>query len=391
LLFGARFALTLPGWTPMDTFFSGVPWSPRGFIDLLPFTFGVDVTQTFTVPTGSLSGIRLWFDTHGEQHDGLLAIRLRDAETFELLAEEAVQCRDLTVGPNGYSEVVLRFDPVPRTPERLFRLRIEGQELRSGQGVTVLAREDMADWQNQMLQDQERRWLRASRAEPLSTIDDPANAHHALASWRLHQAGREIHGGLAFELSTAPSPLDPVRRIGPYQLWRVPQASRYRLVAERIVVPSRAAARRELDHPDFDPLNTVVLEDPSLAVGYRDPPRTRPPGRFEVTEEDARSTKVHALLDEPAWLVTSKPWVPGWRAESEIGELETLCANEAFLAVALPAGEHHLVLRYEPASVRAGGWVAAIGIAGLWALLRWAGPRRGAAARSSPGGAAVRG
>jgi hypothetical protein len=47
-----------------------------------------------------------------------------------------------------------------------------------------------------------------------------------------------------------------------------------------------------------------------------------------------------------------------------------VCANEAFLAVALPAGEHNLVLSYEPASVRAGGWISLLGAGGLVALMR---------------------
>ena len=379
-LFGAHYALTLPGWTPLDTLFPRVPWNPRSFMDLAPFTFGSDVVQMFTVPSGSLSGIRLWFDTHGQEHDGLLALHLRDAESFELLGEMAVQCRDLVPGPNGHAELVFRFDPVPRTPERLFRLRIECQEQRSGPGVTVVARLDMVDWQNQMLHDQERRWQRASRAEPLPSIVDPANAHHALARWKLYQSGTAVGGGLAFDLCTAAEPLEPVRDIGPYRLWRVPDASRYRLIADSIVVPTRAAARRELDHPEFDPTTSVVIEDPGVQASYRGPRRPRLPGQLQVIEEDARSTTFHARLSEPAWLVTSKPWIPGWKAEIGERRLTTACANEGFLAVALPVGEHDLILWYDPASVRIGGWLTVLGLAGLVALFRGLRPR---AARAS--------
>jgi hypothetical protein len=382
-LFGARYALTLPGWAPLDTLFPLVPWNPSSFLALAPFDFGTDVVQTFTVPSGSLSGIRLWFDTRGQEHDALLALHLRDAQSFELLGELAVQCRDLEPDAQGYAELVFRFDPVPETPERLFRLRIECQEQRSTPGLTVVARADMIDWQNQMLHDQERRWQRASRAEPLPSIVDPANAHHELARWKLYQNGTQVGGGLAFDLCTASTPLEPVRDIGPYRLWRVPDASRYRVIADSIVVPTRAAARAELDHPEFDPTTTVVIEDPGVQASYRGPRRPRTAGQLAVIEEDARSTTFHARLNEPGWLVTSKPWIPGWKAAIGERRLATACANEGFLAVALPKGEHDLVLSYEPASVRIGAWLSVLGLVGLVALFRALRPVNAVDARRS--------
>lgn len=364
-LFGARWVLTLPGWAPVETLLSNIPWNPRAFMALDPVGPDVDLIQTFTVPRGTLTGLRLWIDMSGPAPAGLYALRLRDANTFELLGEHALDANSLHKLPNGAAEVQFWFAPVARSTERVFRLRIECQNVGDGALLKPLARADMPDWQNQLLYDTERRWKRKSRLDPPPSLANAEAAHPALKHWKLYTKGQEQSGGLALELRLSTPQLVQTQRIGPYQLWQLPTAQRYRLVQHAIVASSRERARIELDHPDFDPNSMVVLESPARGHDGSLPGKA---GVLDIVEEDARRVVLQARVDSPAWLVTSRAYIPGWRARVDGQEATVLCANEGFLALELGSGAHQVELEYDPWSVRWGTWSALLG---LLVLARW--------------------
>jgi hypothetical protein len=112
--------------------------------------------------------------------------------------------------------------------------------------------------------------------------------------------------------------------------------------------------------PGFDPRAEVVVE----------PAQSSP--RWPGPAEQVGEWTVH--VPGPGWAVLSVPWVPGLQVWDGPRRLEVHPADAAFLAVELPAGAHHLTVRYQPPEVALGLAVSCLGLAILSAC--WAWPRR---------------
>jgi hypothetical protein len=159
-------------------------------------------------------------------------------------------------------------------------------------------------------------------------------------------------------MEIVPFPLAPLRRLellGAYQLQS-----------------GRDAVLRAMGEPSFDPRREVILEQrpqPEPVAGT--------PGRATVLREGTDFLEVEAELPQPAVLLVTDAWSPGWRAVALGGErsYELMPANYALRAVALDRGSHRLRLEYAPAGLSAGAavmalaWAAWIG-AGLLLLRR---------------------
>jgi hypothetical protein len=247
------------------------------------------------------------------------------------------------------------------------RVRFECMQLEEGEGLRIACREDMPDWQNQLLHDTSRRWNRESRKLPPPALTNPANAHPELAKWKLMSGKEQYSGGMALDLRVASLDMQDAGRIGPYQLLRLPSVKRYSMVTHAIFVADRKAARLELDHPSFDPATSVILEGGPENVRQSSPGQ----GSVEVVEENSRGATLRTHSDREGWLVTNKPFVPGWRALVDGSETEVVRANEAFVAVPVGAGVREVRLEYKPRSASAGLWLSVLGVLGL--VLLWRG------------------
>jgi hypothetical protein len=368
-LFGAQYMLTLPGWSPVDTIFPTVPWNDRAIMPDLPSVRpGTDVVQTFTVPHGSMNSIAIWVDLRSEIPQGKWAIRVREMDGFALLAERPITADDLAPDARGFARLQLDFEAIPHAPGKVFRIRIECQQLDKGDGLRVVARQDMPDWAHQALHDATRRNNREDREAPVPSWIDPERVHPDLCKWKLTSNGEEYAGGLALDLRLSPGQFEDRGMIGPYRLLRMPEVQRYRLVTHAIFVSDKDAARRELDHPSFDPMSMVVVEAPDR-VGTA--PETKTPCTADVIEESIRSVTLQTSCLLPGWVVTNKPYIPGWNAVVDGVEVSPIRVNEAFLAVPVPAGAKRVELHYNPRSVRLGTWLSILGL--LLAVLLWRG------------------
>ncbi|MEX2015669.1 MAG: YfhO family protein [Candidatus Hydrogenedentales bacterium] len=67
----------------------------------------------------------------------------------------------------------------------------------------------------------------------------------------------------------------------------------------------------------------------------------------------------NAATASPAVLVLAEAWYPGWTASVNAAPAPVFPVNVAFRGVALPAGEHHVVLAFEPDSVALGLQISA--------------------------------
>ncbi|MBC7224032.1 MAG: YfhO family protein, partial [Anaerolineae bacterium] len=127
-----------------------------------------------------------------------------------------------------------------------------------------------------------------------------------------------------------------------------------------------------IHRPGFEPTQQVVVEGGPPLEG-----RGPAAGRAKVVAYQPNRMEVQVETLEPAYLVLSEVFYPGWRATVDGAPAPVYRANAIFRAVPVPAGEHRVVLVFSPVSWRAGvggtlGTWAALGALGVAALARWA-------------------
>ena len=74
----------------------------------------------------------------------------------------------------------------------------------------------------------------------------------------------------------------------------------------------------------------------------------------DVQVKEPNQLKVHVSAQRPAMLVLSETFYPAWRAYVDGLPAHIYRANYLFRAVAIPAGEHQVEMRYESASFQLG-------------------------------------
>ncbi len=102
------------------------------------------------------------------------------------------------------------------------------------------------------------------------------------------------------------------------------------------------------------------------------------PGSAKIVAEGLGWVTVQA--EGPGWLVTIRPWYPGWAATADGQALTVEPVDGALVGVALGPGQQTVTLRYWPAGLSRGlglSVLAGICLAVLW----WLG-RRGHHVRS---------
>jgi hypothetical protein len=79
-----------------------------------------------------------------------------------------------------------------------------------------------------------------------------------------------------------------------------------------------------------------------------------PESTVESLTDSGNTVTIRAYSPQDGWLILSDTFYPGWEATIDDAPAEIQLANEAFRAVAFPAGSHTIEFRYEPRSVRIG-------------------------------------
>ena len=95
-----------------------------------------------------------------------------------------------------------------------------------------------------------------------------------------------------------------------------------------------------------------------------------------ITRYEPEEIALTARSDGAGLLVLSEVYTTGWKATVDGVEIDVLETNHALRGVPVPAGEHEVVLRYEPMTLTVGLWstglagAAMLGVWG-WALIGW--------------------
>lgn len=100
-----------------------------------------------------------------------------------------------------------------------------------------------------------------------------------------------------------------------------------------------------------DPRWTVLLERPAPAMALVADPFA---DVAEVQVHEPEHLRVRVETTAPGMLVLSEVYYPAWRAYVDGARSEVYVANHALRAVAIPAGEHTVELRYESPALRLG-------------------------------------
>ncbi|MEX1021335.1 MAG: YfhO family protein, partial [Litorilinea sp.] len=154
-----------------------------------------------------------------------------------------------------------------------------------------------------------------------------------------------------------------------------------------------AAALAELAHPDFDPTTAAVVEidtgaentgtgdtggvgdgvdlPPALlqAGGASDGVSDSPGDGVTLLTYAAEAVTLHVQTAQPAALVLSDVYYPGWRAWIDATETPVYRANHLFRAIVVPPGEHTVTFRFEPDTFYGGLWWSGLGLVLIVALL----------------------
>jgi len=133
------------------------------------------------------------------------------------------------------------------------------------------------------------------------------------------------------------------------------------LVYRSQVVPDHTAAWQAIHAPEFDPTQTVILEQGEPLAA--DPAH----GERHIAFVRYGLNEVELAVRTPvsAYLVLSDVYYPGWRAEVDGVPTEVLRADYVFRAVLLPPGEHTVRMEFAPWIWRVGLAVSAVTWAGL--------------------------
>ena len=149
-------------------------------------------------------------------------------------------------------------------------------------------------------------------------------------------------------------------------LYRVDDLPRARIVTEVRVAPD-AQVVEALANPAF-PVDRMVLSPADLDVELG---TGAPVGDIEWVEKLVDRRRLQVSTDRPALLVISENWYDGWQATVDGDPVEVVRVNLTQQAVAIPEGDHEVVMVHRDPDVRLGVGVSMasalllLGVAGV--------------------------
>ncbi len=138
-------------------------------------------------------------------------------------------------------------------------------------------------------------------------------------------------------------------------------------VAPQVAVMDGAAALARIHESDFDPRAVALVDAPLACEGAAS-------GEVEIARYEGNRIEAR-VSGGGGLLVFSEVYYPGWRAEVDGQPAQLVRADYVLRAVCVPAGEHRVVLMYDPPLLKIGLAVtgvtllSVVGIA-IWPLLR---------------------
>lgn len=289
--------------------------------EILP---GVSVGQTFVAQEDNLAGVALFLGTFQRENHGPLRFHLLEGGPGGA-EERAVEVDMAAIRDNRWWS--FRFTPIPDSAGKRYYAAIETPGSSPGNAVTA--------------------WVLQGDRYPHGTLlesNEPVPGEDLC--FRTLIAGKLGDEAATFDLYENEHVLP-----GAY------------LVREVKVAEDGDGSIALIREGKVDFRNQVVLErplPPSVSVEEIAAPLPEgvEEGRVQVVSYLPNEVRIE-IRDNPApaVLVMSDTYYPGWAARLDGKEAPILRANHAFRAVPIPGGDHTLVFRFNPTSLRLGAGI----------------------------------
>lgn len=135
----------------------------------------------------------------------------------------------------------------------------------------------------------------------------------------------------------------------------------------------RGDALRLLTTAGVDPRQTAFIESNILQTAPADDPSA---DRATVTRYEGDAIDIDTSSDAPGLLVVSEVYSEGWKAYVDGQTVDILPTDHVLRGIPLPAGQHRVALRYQPASLQIGLALTCISTLVMLALFGWSAWRR---------------
>jgi hypothetical protein len=103
-------------------------------------------------------------------------------------------------------------------------------------------------------------------------------------------------------------------------------------------------------HQPFHPDQEVILADDTTTLSTDLSGERGGHGTAQIAAYGPDDVRVHTSADGDAWLVLSDTYYPGWTATVDGQPASVMRGDVLFRVVPVPAGEHDVELRFEPAN-----------------------------------------
>jgi len=129
------------------------------------------------------------------------------------------------------------------------------------------------------------------------------------------------------------------------------------------VIQGRKDQLEGLRNRSFDPERSVILSAPLRLAGTSgEPVSPLFKSEVELTNGQMNELAFHAQASEPAVLVLSQTYYPGWKATVDGQEVPVFPANLALTGIPLPAGVHNVRFVFQPLSFKVGAALTLVSV-----------------------------
>ncbi|MFA7336428.1 MAG: YfhO family protein [Candidatus Obscuribacterales bacterium] len=148
----------------------------------------------------------------------------------------------------------------------------------------------------------------------------------------------------------------------------------YTILSDQVVfAQNQAQSRKLITSETFEPLTTAVIEGQNQTNGATQSESKAKIVPARLTRPNSNQVEIETDLSEPAYLVLTDSFYPGWKAYLNGGkeQLNIQRANYLFRAVKVPKGRNTTVFKYEPESLTTGFILFILVIGTLTVLSAW--------------------
>jgi Bacterial membrane protein YfhO len=148
------------------------------------------------------------------------------------------------------------------------------------------------------------------------------------------------------------------------------------LVSRQRTVKGEDAALAAATAPGFDGKRVAITERRLPDLPQASGGRTPPAGSARLVSHEAERVIAEATARRPSLLVLTDVHFPGWEASVDGRPVPIERVNYLLRGVLVPAGQHRVEFRYEPASFRIGWIISVVGLVAVLAAVIVGLPRR---------------